>query len=472
MFHSVSNLTCCILLLVHSIIRSPDSDQNLTGDVEVDELSSGIDPLQATSQDVGASTSKMRGLQSLMGYDGTNDSPYGSTRSKTNNKKAKTTQTRMGTPASSPKTSPASAARLTSSRARRRVVESDGDESDDDVFSSAVPRGTQPFTGSAQRKTRSSRQTSSAYEFSDSDDSPTIPSPRRSSVKKPRSKAARKSGSKDLTSSASDEPRSKVVTQFDDDSDSEPIQQSPFKRRRSTAQIMSDDSDASPMKRQRVVVPTVEEEEEEASDNPVSARAPVRSAKCEASSPITPSRLTRQQRKSPRKHRTDKEKARELFMRRRNGEKIEAVTDSESDSEDERAVYDSDPELQALNHFEDEEPDEEIAAPKRKQTKSIKSRARARSSAGERMIECTRRRMQQVRLETEWNIVKKEEDATHHLHNTKHRATIDIHEFPQEKTYHSRYSSNFPTRFPHLRSPFPTPRVRLQQQSSSSHPHT
>ena len=350
-----------------STLHFADSDKKIIGGMDIEELSSGTDPLQATIE-TEESSDKIKGQKSMMGYDGTNDSPNGSTPSKSKGKKSRDSATN----------SPASKSKSTPSRARKRVVDSD---SDDDLFSSEFTRSTQPFTGASQIRRRNSRQMSSTYEFSDSEDSPTVPTPRRSSVKKPRSKAGSKSNSKDVTPSSSAKPRPKVVTQLDE-SDSDPVLSSPLKRRRSTAQVLTDESDVSPTKRRRGVVPNIEEEEEY-SDDTIPLKVQSHSSRGEASSPITPSRVTRQKRASPRKHRTEKEKAKELMLRKRNGERIDAVTDSEPESEDERAVYDSDPELQVLKHFDDEEPDEESTTPKRKQRKNSKGRANASADENE-----------------------------------------------------------------------------------------
>lgn len=64
------------------------------------------------------------------------------------------------------------------------------------------------------------------------------------------------------------------------------------------------------------------------------------------------------------RHRTEKEKAMELMRRKRNGEKITQVTDSEPDSDEDEhkpkmGMYDTDSEAEVLSHFEDEESEEE-----------------------------------------------------------------------------------------------------------------
>ena len=66
----------------------------------------------------------------------------------------------------------------------------------------------------------------------------------------------------------------------------------------------------------------------------------------------------------PKRHRTEKEKALELMRRKRNGEKITQVTDSEPDSDEDEhkpkmGMYDTDSEAGVLSHFEDEESEEE-----------------------------------------------------------------------------------------------------------------
>lgn len=72
----------------------------------------------------------------------------------------------------------------------------------------------------------------------------------------------------------------------------------------------------------------------------------------------------RVRRSRPKGHRTGKEKAMELMRRKRNGEKITQVTDTESDSDEDEhkpkmGMYDTDSEADVLSHFEDEESEEE-----------------------------------------------------------------------------------------------------------------
>lgn len=145
------------------------------------------------------------------------------------------------------------------------------------------------------------------------------------------------------------------------DNDDEEIQiSSPLKRRR--AAIESDDSDiaSSPLKRKRPNPVYSEDEEDDLS---------VTKEKSKSREPTPQNRTTRQSR---RRHRTEKEKKLELLKRRRAGEHIEELTESEeSGSED-----DSGSELQKLSEFEDEEEEEEaVAKPKKPVQKNRQKKA-------------------------------------------------------------------------------------------------
>ncbi|KAI1326093.1 hypothetical protein F5Y16DRAFT_376365 [Xylariaceae sp. FL0255] len=86
-----------------------------------------------------------------------------------------------------------------------------------------------------------------------------------------------------------------------------------------------------------------------------------------------------------RGHRTEKEKKMELLRRRRAGEKIDALTDSESSSDqgEKKGLYDSDPEdkLKMLSTFDDEEEDEQ-PAPKRSESKTKKRKTKKSDEEG------------------------------------------------------------------------------------------
>lgn len=131
-----------------------------------------------------------------------------------------------------------------------------------------------------------------------------------------------------------------------DDDDDEIQISSPLKRRRAT--IESDDSDiaSSPLKRKR---PNPVYSEDEEDDLPMTNN--------KSQLPESTPRKTRQSR---RRHRTEKEKKLELLKRRRAGEHIEELTESEeTGSEDE-----SSSDLQKLSEFEDEEEEEIVVKSK------------------------------------------------------------------------------------------------------------
>jgi hypothetical protein len=153
--------------------------------------------------------------------------------------------------------------------------------------------------------------------------------------------------------------RQKATVETEED-ESEPVK-SPLKRTRKP--IDSDDSDIllSPTKRRRNAQP---EDISSDSDLPSPGKIP-RGVKRDSTSK-TPPRFTRQQ-KAARRHRTEKEKKMELLKRRRAGENIEQVTDSESDSDEDN----DDEELQELSEFEDEEESpEQVRKPTKPQSRN------------------------------------------------------------------------------------------------------
>lgn len=158
----------------------------------------------------------------------------------------------------------------------------------------------------------------------------------------------------------------RVTTEIEED-ESQPIV-SPLKRSRKP--IESDDSDivSSPMKRRR----NSQREVELSSGSDFPSPSKMAASSNRSSTSKTPPRFTRQQ-KTARKHRTEKQKKMELLKRRRAGENIEQVTDSESDSDE----GDENEELQKLSEFEDEEPSPESTR------KPAKFKARKQNSDGE-----------------------------------------------------------------------------------------
>ncbi|KAG0648905.1 hypothetical protein D0Z07_4610 [Hyphodiscus hymeniophilus] len=131
----------------------------------------------------------------------------------------------------------------------------------------------------------------------------------------------------------------------------------------------SEDSDVrtSPLKRQKRIE-NDEEEDEDSELLPVRDIRSSRKTKSTASSSAStiPSRITRQVK--GRKHRTEREKKMELLKRKRAGENVEELTDSEASSGPKRGIYDSDSnsDLEILDEFEDESEPEAIPKPKKK----------------------------------------------------------------------------------------------------------
>ena len=201
------------------------------------------------------------------------------------------------------------------------------------------------------------------------DADPIISSPKRS--QRPLHKPAE-------TSSDEEDIRSSPIkrrlrrTVYDDDEDDEEPAVSPLKRSRQV--LESEDSEdivASPMKRRRPATRQDSDSEDLPSLSEISRRQRKEKCKERARSPSEPVETpmrTRQAR--ARRHRTAKEKTMELLKRRRAGENIEELTESESDEEEED-------DFQKLDEFDDEE--ESPEQPK-KSSKSKVRRQRGDSS--------------------------------------------------------------------------------------------
>jgi hypothetical protein len=137
---------------------------------------------------------------------------------------------------------------------------------------------------------------------------------------------------------------------LEDDSDEEPLT-SPMKRRRPiTVSDEEDDDDeyASPTKRMRATLESSDE------DLPSVSRISVVIPSSSASSTQAKQHVRT---RSPKKHRTAKQKQLEILKRKRAGESNPVLTESESDEEEVRGIYDSGSD--ALSTFEDEEEEEE-----------------------------------------------------------------------------------------------------------------
>ncbi|RDW94750.1 hypothetical protein BP5796_00513 [Coleophoma crateriformis] len=153
--------------------------------------------------------------------------------------------------------------------------------------------------------------------------------------------------------------------QSSDDEDEDDVVITSSVRRRAPQLLAHDEEDdsediVSPLKRRRQ--PSTEEE----SDLDIERASPTKRQR--GNIPDTPSRATRQAK--PRR-RTEKEKTMELLRRKRAGEKIDQLTESDSEPEGQGGIYDTDSSLQALSEFEDE-PDAEAPTTRRgnKQSKS------------------------------------------------------------------------------------------------------
>ncbi|ROW13010.1 hypothetical protein VPNG_05967 [Cytospora leucostoma] len=230
---------------------------------------------------------------------------------------------------------PASSFMSRSKKPPRHVVDSDSDTPVEDDVGIDVSHGEGPPRHEVARRSlrRPSRNQQSdasdmpssqslpnlaASSDDDSDDAPLVTP--RSSVRRKKSRRA--------------------VEEEDDDDDDVVVASTPAKRRRlggkarqETSVIISDDSDSPPGRSRGQTTP-----ENQASAGPESAR---------------------KTRSSARKgHRSEKEKRMELLRRRRAGEKNLTMSDLEAEEDEEEgdrgALYDTDSDHQALDHFEDE----------------------------------------------------------------------------------------------------------------------
>ncbi|CAL3966462.1 unnamed protein product [Diplocarpon coronariae] len=204
-----------------------------------------------------------------------------------------------------------------------------------------------------------------------------VSSTKRSQVPLHKPTSSESDSDEDVRSSPLKGRRVNIIQDDEDDDDGgegEPML-SPLKRaRQATESDDSDDSDIilpSPLKRKRFA-PTQEEgiENEQLSSADVPQRQKAKGkGRARPETPgdsATPIRATRQQK--TRRHRTEKEKQMELLKRRRAGEDIEELTESESEDDGE------DEDFQKLDVFDDDEEDEVPATRVRKQTKSRRQR--------------------------------------------------------------------------------------------------
>lgn len=223
------------------------------------------------------------------------------------------------------------------------------DTSDDDVFTSTSKPSQRP--GLFSQKSRAPIQSSdeSSEEADDDSEDDILPSSTR-----------RRQATRIV-------PQVALEIESDDPDDEPPT--SPMKRKRPT--IISDDEDSdigSPVKRTKVV-------EESDSDDGLPSMTKLSKTTHPKSDSPDPSPQVKQKR-SPKKHRSAKQKQLEILKRKRAGESNPVLTESESDEEPVRGkpLYDSDSD--ALTTFEDEEDEEEEEVPETRKRKSPKKPVR------------------------------------------------------------------------------------------------
>lgn len=207
---------------------------------------------------------------------------------------------------------------------------------------------------------------------SEVDEDPIVSSPKRSQrpLHRPIPTSDSEEEDEDVRSSPVKRRQRPRVIQDGDEDDKEPII-SPLKRTRQV--VESEDSEdiiASPMKRRRPAVRQDSDSDDLPSLIEISRRKGKGKERVRSPSdpPETPMR-TRQA--TARRHRTAKEKTMELLKRRRAGENIEELTESESDEEEDEDDF------QKLDEFDDEEESPE------QQKKSSKSRSKVKRQRGD-----------------------------------------------------------------------------------------
>ncbi|PBP18220.1 hypothetical protein BUE80_DR011089 [Diplocarpon rosae] len=206
------------------------------------------------------------------------------------------------------------------------------------------------------------------------DDDLIVSSSRRSQLTLHKSASSESDSDEDVRSSPLKRRRFNITQDDEDDDDDEgegkPVL-SPLKRARQRTE--SDDSDinlSSPSKRKRGAPIQEDSDNEDLSPAEVLRRRKAKGkgeARRETSEgSASPIRATRRQK--TRRHRTAKEKQLELLKRRRAGEDIEELTESESDNDGD------DEDFQKLDVFDDDEEDEFSATRVQKQVKSRRQR--------------------------------------------------------------------------------------------------
>ncbi|KAL2075427.1 hypothetical protein VTL71DRAFT_370 [Oculimacula yallundae] len=205
----------------------------------------------------------------------------------------------------------------------------------------------------------------SEIEDEETDDDPIVSSPKRSQRPLHKPQSSDSDSEEDIRSSPLKRRTAPKFPQDDEDEDADIPVISPLKRARQATE--SDDSDdvvASPAKRRRPAAsPDTGSDSDLPAINKLSRSAKEKGkgkerARSNSEPPETPMR-TRQT--TARRHRTDREKTMELLKRRRAGEDIDELTESESEEED-----NDEEEFQKLDEFDDEEDSpEQVKKPSR-----------------------------------------------------------------------------------------------------------
>ncbi|KAH8812067.1 hypothetical protein F5884DRAFT_784282 [Xylogone sp. PMI_703] len=224
----------------------------------------------------------------------------------------------------------------------------------------------QPVLASTQRR----RRDNIVLDDSDSDAIPLNTTPRlKSKQERLNTTASIQVDDDSAATSSKHRPVSLSSEDEDEDEDDQPII-SPLKRRRNATQYSPH---TSPAKRNRRPIPVTDDGDDDDLTPPTSRMKSLRRDKGKGrAEEETPTRLTRQK-ATFRRHRTEKEKKLELLKRRRAGEKIDQLTDSDSSEEEKAALYDSGAGNEFLSDFPDESENEIIEKapePSRRRTSS------------------------------------------------------------------------------------------------------
>lgn len=261
-------------------------------------------------------------------------------------------------------------------KAPRRVVESDSETPVEEDVGLDDTDGEGPPRHEVARRNLSRPSKNEQQQFDVLDDSMDDSDAEQNNVRSSQSLPPQAAPSDDSDNAPLVTPRSSVrhkkgrrVVDDEEDEDDDDVVQTPAKRRKLGGDqagkpksiVISDDSDSSPGTPPGQTTP----------DNPASAG---------------PDSSARKTRSSARKgHRSEKEKRMELLRRRRAGEKNLTMSDLETEEEEEEgdrgALYDTDSDHQALDHFEDEsEPEPDVTSAQKSKKKS--GRLAKKQSAG------------------------------------------------------------------------------------------